>query len=137
MKPDILKSGAIILKDKKLLITKPKNKDFWIFVGGKPNDNESLEEALKREIFEELSVNIVGKPNLYLKSPIEKAAGNKEGKTVQIFAFEVEIDEEPKASSEIEKIHWISREEFERGEFKLGSILQEHTIPRLIADGKM
>lgn len=137
MKPDILKSGAIILRDKKLLITKPKTKDFWIFVGGKPEKNETIEQALVREVREELNVNIIGQPVIYFKSPIEPAAGDENDKTVQIFAFMVEIDGEPKASSEIEKIHWLSRQEFEDGIYKLGSILQKFTIPKLIKDGKM
>jgi ADP-ribose pyrophosphatase YjhB (NUDIX family) len=137
MKPDIIKSGAIIIRDKKLLITKPKTKDFWIFVGGKPEGDETVEQALAREVREELGVNIIGKPVLYLKSPIELAAGNSDGKTVQIFAFIIAVDGEPSASAEIEKIHWLSREEFNHESFKLGSILQKHTIPKLITEGKM
>jgi len=137
MKPNILKSGAIILRDKKLLITKPKSKDIWIFVGGKPEEGETIAQALIREVKEELNVNVIGTPSLYLKSPIELAAGNADNKTVQIFAFMTEINGEPKASAEIEKIHWLSREEFEENKFKLGSVLQNYAIPKLIADNKM
>ena len=137
MNPDILKSGAIILRDKKLLITKPASKDIWIFVGGKPEKNETIEQALVREVKEELAVDVVGTPSLYLESPIEPAAGKTTGETVQIFAFITEINGEPKASAEIEKIHWLSREEFEENKFNLGSVLRDHAIPKLIADNKM
>lgn len=137
MKPDIIKCGAIILRNKKLLIVKPKSKDYWIFVGGKPESGETLEQALIREVLEELSVKVVNLSKLYLISPIEKAIGNKDNRTVQIFAFIVNINDQPKANSEIEKIHWLSRKEFECEKFKLGSVLHNHAIPKLIKDGMM
>lgn len=45
--------NAIIIKDKKLLLTK-KN-ETWILPGGKPNENETDLDCLKREVAEELS----------------------------------------------------------------------------------
>lgn len=138
LKPDIVKAGAIIIDDqKRLLITKPKTKDMWVFVGGKLEAGETMEECLVREIQEELGVNIVGEPQLYMKSPIEPAAGNTQGLTVQITAYVARIDGEPMASSEIEAIHWLSREEFEERKFALGSVLQDHVIPRLIQENRM
>ncbi|MBU2504002.1 MAG: NUDIX domain-containing protein [Nanoarchaeota archaeon] len=47
--------GVIILKDKFLLVKKPDN-NFWWFVQGGINDNESADEALTREIKEELNL---------------------------------------------------------------------------------
>ena len=119
------------------MITKPKSKDLWIFVGGKPEEGETMEQALVREVKEELGVGIAGGPKLYLESPVELAAGDPGGRTVQVSAFTVEIDKEPEPCAEIEKLHWLSKEEFEQGQFQLGSILQEHAIPKLIADGLM
>lgn len=59
----MLKVVAIILfKKKKILISsRPENKSFeffWEFPGGKVKENESLKQALKREIKEELSIDI-------------------------------------------------------------------------------
>lgn len=135
-RPGILKSGAIIINSEgRMLIVKPKNKDFWLFVGGKIEEGETPEEALEREIKEELDANLKGFPIFYMESPIEAAAGDKLGRTIQIKIFTVELDREPEPSSEIEKIHWISKEEFEKEEFLLGSILGEHVIPKLISEG--
>ena len=54
--------AAVIKKDNKYLIAqRNRNKHFayhWEFPGGKVNDDESFENALEREINEELSINI-------------------------------------------------------------------------------
>ena len=54
--------AAVIKKDNKYLIAQ-RNRDkhfafYWEFPGGKVNNDESFENALKREINEELSINI-------------------------------------------------------------------------------
>lgn len=53
--------AAVILKGDKLFATQRgygEWKDFWEFPGGKIEDGEAPEEALKREILEELSTEI-------------------------------------------------------------------------------
>ena len=44
---------------------------------------------------------------------------------------------EIKPSAEIEEIHWLSIDEYNRGDFQLGSILQQIAVPMLVADEKM
>lgn len=140
MKPhaDIIKVGAIILDGEgKILIVKPRGKDIWLFVGGKIEDGETHEQCLHREVREELNVNIVGTPEFYSKSPVEPAANDVLGRTVQIFEYLIDIEGEPKPSHEIESVHWLSKNEFLGNEFPLGSVLQHHAIPSLMADGKI
>jgi mutator protein MutT len=63
--------AAIIRNGKKLLLTKEileSGREFWIFPGGGVNFGESLEEAVKREIKEELGMEI----------KVEKLLGFKE-----------------------------------------------------------
>ena len=53
--------AAVIKKDNKILATQRGYGDFkdgWEFPGGKPEENETKEEALKREIKEELNADI-------------------------------------------------------------------------------
>lgn len=53
--------AAVIVKDNKILATQRGYGEFkgkWEFPGGKIQDNESKEEALKREIKEELNADI-------------------------------------------------------------------------------
>ena len=135
---DILKVGAIILSaEGRLLISKSYNKDIWIFVGGKIENGETHEDCLRRELKEELGVEVVGTPTFYIQSPVEIAAGDAKGRTVQIFEYLVDINSEPKPSAEVESIHWLSADEFQTKIFPLGSILEHYAIPALIADGKM
>ncbi len=53
---------AVAVEDNKVLITqRPEGKPlagFWEFPGGKIEDKETLEQALRRELFEELNINI-------------------------------------------------------------------------------
>jgi mutator protein MutT len=62
MKPFIrIIVGAIIRKGKKVLLTKEileNGSECWIFPGGEVRFGESLEEAIKREIKEELGMEI-------------------------------------------------------------------------------
>ena len=54
----IRKAGALIFKDKKLLIVKPHRRDYYISPGGKYEEGESAEECLRRELMEELQVEL-------------------------------------------------------------------------------
>ncbi len=54
--------GAVVFKDEHILIVKRKNpplKDEWSIPGGKQKNNESLMEAVVREVKEECEINIV------------------------------------------------------------------------------
>jgi len=56
MNYDTHKSGAIIIKDRKLLITRSKGKGFFVAPGGKLEKDETSVAALSRELNEELSI---------------------------------------------------------------------------------
>ena len=137
-KADLLKVGALIFDARKrLLIVKPKKNDFWLFVGGKIEPEETFEECLAREIREELGVELAATPIFYGDSPIEPAAGDRLGRTVQIAAYIVTVQGTPLPSAEIEALHWLSADDYYAKMFLLGSILDKYFIPRLIAEGKI
>lgn len=51
-------AAAIIIKDKKLLLVKQKNRDYWTPPGGLVDEGESPEEACIRETKEEIGVEV-------------------------------------------------------------------------------
>jgi 8-oxo-dGTP diphosphatase len=55
--------GAVLIKDKQIILPKRASNlkvmpDKYEFPGGKVEENETLKEALKRELYEELSINV-------------------------------------------------------------------------------
>lgn len=127
------KVGGIILQDKKILVQrKNNNREECIIPGGKREGNETDFETLKRELFEELSVELVD---------IEFIGGYDDiavfsGKAIHVQTYLVNIFGEIKCNNEIKEVLWIDRNYKEEG-IKVGSILGEYVIPELIKRGLM
>lgn len=127
----IRKAGAIIIKDKKSLIVRPKGKDFFLTPGGKYESGETAEDCLRRELQEELQVEMISSTH-YKDYYFEKA----HGKEVPLYLdlYRVEISGEPTPSSEIEEMQWMSKEDFENKTFNVAHSFYTH-VPDLIKDG--
>ena len=52
------RAAAFIIKENKLLFAKNVNSPYYYFIGGKIEENESSEEAIIREIFEETGLKL-------------------------------------------------------------------------------
>ena len=108
--------AALIKRNNKFLICqRPRNKAralLWEFVGGKVEQGESREDALKRECKEELDVDItVGK--LFVRVVHEYP-----DITIGLSLFEAEIDEEQEIKLlEHVDAKWITAEEIDEYEF--------------------
>lgn len=127
---EIIKAGAIIIKDRKSLIVRPKGKEHFLTPGGKYENGETVENCLRRELKEELGVELVSFVH-YKDYYFEKA----QGKDVPLYLglFYVEVAGEPTPSSEIEEMQWMSREDFENKKFNLAHSFYTH-VPDLIKD---
>ena len=116
------KVGGIILRGKKLLVVRKRTKDNreeYIIPGGKREGNETDFETLKRELLEEIQVE------LFEMRPFG--------------GFEVYFAEtrgEPKCDSEIKDLVWIDKNYTTEG-IKLGSVLGKFVIPKLVDMGLM
>ena len=107
--PDVIDKLALLyLKDGKILCTMSHGKDTWYLPGGKREAGESDLEALKREVREELSVELNDatiKPYGIFSA---QAHGKPEGALVQMTCYTAEIIGDMKPASEIERIEFHS-----------------------------
>jgi ADP-ribose pyrophosphatase YjhB (NUDIX family) len=106
MKP-IDKLAWIELKNKSILSTKSYGKDKYYIPGGKREIGETDEQALLREIHEELDVIIDKNTVNYIGVFEAQAHGHKEGVSVKMTCYSGKYSGILKASSEIEEIRWL------------------------------
>jgi 8-oxo-dGTP diphosphatase len=128
MKPKTRIAG-IIVQDGKILMLKGKGyKELWT-PGGKLEEGESDENCLKRELKEEIGVNLISlrffgeysgehfyNPNLISNNRV----------------YLVTIDGGVKPDAEIESFVWFSKEDFETKKYPMITITEEQIIPDLI-----
>lgn len=105
---EIDKIALLYWKDGKILSTRSKGKDAYYFPGGKREGNETDIETLKREIREELSVEIKEESVKYYGTFEAQAHGKAEGILVRMTCYTAEWDGEIAPSAEIQEIRWLS-----------------------------
>lgn len=129
------KVGGIILHDKNLLVVKKYTKDNrpeYIIPGGKREGNETDFETLKRELSEEIQVDLV---------TIKSFGGFDDIAVFENIPIHIEvyfstIVGTPTCDSEIKELVWIDKD-YEKKGIKLGSVLSKFVIPKLIEMGLM
>lgn len=127
------KVGGVILKDKKILVQRKKNdREECIIPGGKRKENENDFETLKRELQEELTVNLIGAE--FLGEYDDIACFSNE--PIHVQTYFAQIEGKIKCNNEIKEAIWIDKNYRKQG-IKVGSILGEHVIPKLIEMGLM
>ena len=127
----IRKAAALIFSNERMMIVKPRGKPYFISPGGKYEGGETAEECLRRELKEELSVELT-KFKPYRTYEIAKAAHSNLPLRLELYL--VEIKGEPKPSAEIEEIAWLSKADFEAGKYNLAPSFSEFTWD-LISEG--
>lgn len=101
------KLALLHLVDKKILVTLSKGKDVWYIPGGKREGQETDIDALKREIQEELSVELLEPGIKYYGTFEAQAHGKPPGTVVRMTCYTAELAGEPIPNSEIEKIEYF------------------------------
>jgi len=114
--PDYLPvTAAVIERDGMILIARRKRAfmgNNWEFPGGKLEDNETLEECLKREIFEELGIDIaVGKLISSRKHVLNCQSA------IMLYAYQAEYLSGEIVLSDHDEIAWVSPEDLQRYAF--------------------
>lgn len=121
------KLGAIIVKNRQLLVVRKRGKEEFIIPGGKHERDEGEEECLKRELYEELQISLTSFN--FFKRYEGEAHFEKVPMIMDLyfadFRGEIKID------SEIKEFLWLGRDYKEKG-VKLGGALEFFTVPELV-----
>mmetsp|Transcript_33908 Transcript_33908/g.63843 ORF Transcript_33908/g.63843 Transcript_33908/m.63843 type:complete len:133 (+) Transcript_33908:379-777(+) len=102
------KIALILVKDRKTLVARSKGKEIFFTPGGKREGNETDEQALVREVKEELGVDVIIKTIAPYGTFQAQAHGKPEGTMVRITCYTAQYSGELVASSEIEELRWIT-----------------------------
>lgn len=134
MENKIYKVGAIILHEKKILVVRKyvKGHNEFIIPGGRKEGDEKPLETLKRELKEELNIDL--KDATFFKRFEDIAVF--ENISIIMDVFEVSYSGILKADSEIKEYIWVSKDYCQEG-INLGSVLAKHIIPQLVIKDKM
>ena len=125
---DIRKAGAVILKDRHFLVTRARGKDIFVAPGGKLESGETDQDALVRELQEEVQVR-VDADNLEHLSTFTALAAGDESRIVEMQVFLVNQPiSDPVPSSEIEEILWVNTK---TNGVAMGSIFEHDVMPLL------
>ena len=121
------KIAGVIIRNKKLLMVRKYNELHFIMPGGKIEKGETPEATLKRELKEELNINLI---SMKFFATQEARHFQDKNKLVRMEMYFVKIEGEPKATSEINEIKWIDSSYKQQG-IKVASINEDFTIPEL------
>lgn len=130
----IYKAAGIIIRDRKLLVTRTRGKGFFVAPGGKIEEGETPEQALCRELHEELGIT-VREEHLEPFGTFTAPAAGQEDRMLHMDVFAVTAYEGDIAPShEVEEIRWV---ESDISGITLGSIFAHDVIPRLAHEGRI
>ncbi|MDR0230280.1 MAG: NUDIX domain-containing protein [Flavobacteriaceae bacterium] len=122
-----LASALITDKNNRLLTVRKKTSTYYMMAGGKIELGETPEQALIRELNEELNLIITSKDIKLLGTHTTKAV-NEVNTTVTAHIYHLIIDDANiVVSAEIAEAKWLTKENYT--ETKLAHLLEEFSIP--------
>ena len=121
--------GTIFIKDKKILIDKPRKRPTYQMIGGKAEEGETPLEAAIRECREELGDEAIFDSSLInLVMEFDEIA-TSDGKTpihFYVFKYNGELKGKIKTSDEIESFKWYETKD---GQEILSNTLKNEVVP--------
>lgn len=102
------KLAFIEIQDKKVLVARTRGRDIYYLPGGKRETGESDEQALTREIEEELTIKIDPASVEFYGTFLAQAHGQPQGVMVNMRCYAGLYSGEIAASAEIEEVAWLS-----------------------------
>lgn len=122
---NLLTAGLVCIKDHRLLLAFSKNKQAWYLPGGKIDAGENSQEALIREIEEELSFILQPERLSYLTHIVAPAYGEKKNILMQqdCYLYELAADVITIAN-EIGGIQYFTKEEYLQHQIPVPGVLK-------------
>jgi 8-oxo-dGTP diphosphatase len=102
--------GLVHVEAGRLLVVRSRNKKAFYLPGGKIEAGESPEAALRREVAEELGIELA-RP-VVLKRYVAPAYGEGEGAMVDMTCFTASLLGTPRPAGEIAELTYVTREEY-------------------------
>ncbi|CCH18099.1 NUDIX hydrolase [Micromonospora lupini] len=104
---EIDKVAWILIEDGRVLSTRSQGKDVWYLPGGKREPGESDLETLRREVDEELSVEVDTGSAVHLGTFSAQAHGHATGITVRMTCYRAGYRGRLRPASEIAEMAWL------------------------------
>lgn len=114
-----------------MLVTEETDQDHYLLPGGKPEAGESPEETLKREIKEELGVDLDTRTLRHLGAFEDMAAG-KDDAMVHLELYMGAFRGELRPCSEVKRLVWFARND---DWTKLAPVTRNKILPALLQRG--
>lgn len=131
--PDIIKAAGAIVKDRKILVERSEGKEFFIPPGGKLESGETPEQAVIRELKEELQIDVT-EDDLEPMGVFTAEAANQPGQEVQMHMYIIKRwSGEIAPDNEVDELAWITSAIPEG--MKVGSICVHDVMPYLKKKG--
>ncbi|MET8277631.1 NUDIX domain-containing protein [Micromonospora sp. NPDC005174] len=104
---EIDKVAWLLIEDGRVLSTRSQGKDVWYLPGGKREPGESDLETLRREIAEELSVEVDVRGATHLGTFTAQAHGHAAGVAVRMSCYRAGYRGGLRPASEIAEMAWL------------------------------
>lgn len=107
MPATIDKLAWIYIQSKRILSTRSQGKDTYYIPGGKREAGETDQQALRREIKEELDIDLLEETIQFFGQFEAQAHGKPQGTLVRMSCYTAEFTGTIRAASEIEEAIWL------------------------------
>ncbi len=121
----------MIIVDKKILLVRDARADFFSAPGGSVEPGESNEQALVREVAEEVGATIANSKTYHsidLMNQVYNVPQTDHN-------YLVRIEGNPLPTTEIVELGWFSKDDIESHKVKTPDAFYEQLFPKLVADG--
>lgn len=130
----IVKAALITFRQskngKELLLVRAHGKPHFVFPGGKQEAGETIEEALRRELQEELGVAVKNTEKLGTL-----AGHTPDGRELEMNLFAGDMMGDPKPQAEIKELAWMTRSEVLAQKNVMTPMFLDYVIPFLTKQG--